>query len=57
MINYKGQKKPNYYNDKSEVKENMIIPSKYLAKLRKRFPKMKYTENKTKKIINVKSFE
>ena len=55
--NYKGQKKPNYYNDKSEVNENMIIPSKYLAKLKKRFPKMKYTENKTKKIINVKSFE
>ena len=55
--NYKGQKKPNYYNDKNEVNENMIIPNKYLAKLKKRFPKMKYTENKAKKIINVKSFE
>ena len=55
--NYKGQKKPNYFNNKNELNENMIIPNKYLLKLRKRFPKMKYTENKVKKIINVKSFE
>jgi hypothetical protein len=55
--NYRGQKKPNFYMNKNEANENMIIPSKYLPKLIKRFPKMKYTENKTKKIINVKSFE
>ena len=55
--NYRGQKKPNFYMNKNEANENMIIPTKYLAKLIKRFPKMKYTENKTKKIINVKSFE
>jgi hypothetical protein len=55
--NYRGQKKPNFYMNKNEANENMIIPSKYLPKLLKRFPKMKYTENKTKKIINVKSFE
>ena len=54
--NYKGQKKPNYYS-KSENNENIIIPSKYLLKLIKRFPKMKYTENKSKKIVIVKSFE
>ena len=54
--NYKGQKKPNYYS-RSENNENMIIPSKYLLKLKKRFPKMQYSENKNKKVIVVKSFE
>ena len=54
--NYKGQKKPNYYS-RSENNENMIIPSKYLLKLKKRFPKMQYSENKIKKVIVVKSFE
>ena len=34
----------------------MIIPIKYLQKLKKRFPKMDYTENKNKKIFIVKSF-
>ena len=37
--------------------ENMIIPSKYLLKLKKRFPKMQYNENKYKKILIIKSFE
>ena len=54
--NYKGQKKPNYYSS-NENNENMIIPSKYLLKLQKRFPKMVFSENKIKKIIIVKSFE
>jgi hypothetical protein len=54
--NYKGQKKPSYYS-KVESNENVIIPSKYLLKLIKRFPKMEYTENKNKKIVIVKSFE
>ena len=54
--NYKGQKKPSYYA-RSENNENMIIPSKYLLKLKKRFPKMKYSENKIKKIIIVNAFE
>ena len=54
--NYKGQKKPSYYS-RNENNENMIIPSKYLLKLKKRFPKMVYSENKIKKIIIVKSFE
>ena len=54
--NYKGQKKPNYYS-RSENNENMTIPSKYLLKLKKRFPKMQYSENKIKKVIVVKSFE
>ena len=54
--NYKGQKKPSYYS-RTESNESMIIPSKYLAKLKKRFPKMQYSENKIKKIIVVKSFE
>ena len=48
------QKEPNFY---SKNDENIIIPSKYLAKLLKRFPKMKYNENKNKKIFTVKSFE
>ena len=54
--NYKGQKKPSYYS-RNENNENMVIPSKYLLKLKKRFPKMKYSENKNKKVIIVKSFE
>ena len=54
--NYKGQKKPSYYS-RNENNENMIIPSKYLLKLQKRFPKMVFSENKNKKIIIVKSFE
>jgi hypothetical protein len=53
--NYKGQKKPNYYSINEN--ENMIIPLKYLPKLLKRFPKMKYSENKGQNIITVKSFE
>ena len=55
-INYKGQKKPSYYS-KNENNENMIIPSKYLLKLKKRFPRMQYIENKIKNLIVVKSFE
>ena len=35
----------------------MVIPSKYLFKMKKRFPKMQYTENKTKKVLVIKSFE
>ena len=54
--NYKGQKKPSYYS-RNENNENMVIPSKYLLKLKKRFPKMQYSENKNKKIIVVKSFD
>ena len=53
--NYKGQKKPNYYSINEN--ENMIIPLKYLNKLQKRFPKMKYVENKAQNIFTVKSFE
>ena len=53
--NYKGQKKPNYYS--RNANENIIIPFKYLLKLKNRFPKMKYTENKAQKTITVKSFE
>ena len=52
--NFKDLKKTSYYNGKEE---NMIIPSKYLLKLKKRFPKMQYTENKNKKILIIKSFE
>ena len=57
--NYKGMKKPTFYigdNYQKEINNNMIIPSKYLAKLKQRFPRMNYTENKSKKIIIVKSF-
>ena len=59
--NYKGFKKPLFYSEpnKNNVsgKENIIIPSKYLNKLKNRFPKMKYKENKAKKLITVESFE
>jgi len=52
-------KKPTFYigdNYQKEINNNMIIPMKYLQKLKKRFPKMDYTENKNKKIFIVKSF-
>ena len=52
--NFKDLKKTSYYSDKED---NMVIPSKYLFKLKKRFPKMQYTENKTKKVLVIKSFE
>ena len=51
--NFKELKKTNY----NKNNENMVIPSKYLSKLKKRFPKMKYNENKNKKEFIVKSFE
>ena len=58
--NYKGYKKPLFYsepNKNSNNKENIVIPSKYLNKLKVRFPKIKFKENKAKKIITVDSFE
>ena len=58
--NYKGYKKPLFYsepNKNSSNKENIVIPSKYLNKLKVRFPKIKFKENKAKKIITVDSFE
>ena len=58
--NYKGYKKPLFYsepNKNSSNKENIVIPSKYLNKLKVRFPKIKFKENKAKKIIMVDSFE
>jgi hypothetical protein len=58
--NYKGYKKPLFYsepNKNSNNKENVVIPSKYLNKLKVRFPKIKFKENKAKKIITVDSFE
>ena len=48
--NFKELKKTNF----SKSNENMVIPSKYLSKLKKRFPKMKYTENKNKKEFVIK---
>ena len=51
--NFKELKKTNF----SKRNENMVIPSKYLSKLKKRFPKMKYTENKNKKEFVIKAFE
>ena len=51
--NFKELKKTNF----NKSNENMVIPSKYLSKLKKRFPKMKYTENKNKKEFVIKAFE
>ena len=52
--NYKDLKKSCFNSSKEN---SMIIPSKYLFKLKKRFPKMQYNENKVKKIIIIKTFE
>ena len=54
--NYKGYKKPLFYSEQNN-NENIIIPSKYLGKLKVRFPNMKYHENKGKKNIVIDSFE
>ena len=43
-------------NEIQNTNENIVIPSKYLSKIKNRFPKMKY-ENKNKKEFVVKSFE
>ena len=51
--NFKELKKTNV----GKSNENMIIPSKYLSKLKKRFPKMIFKENKNKKEFVVKAFE
>ena len=58
--NYKGYKKPLFYSEQNNNKnsnENIVIPSKFLLKLKERYPNMKYHENKMKKIIIVDSFE
>ena len=52
--NYKDLKKSCFNSNKEN---SMIIPSKYLFKLKKRFPRIKYNENKVKKILIIKSFE
>ena len=52
--NFKDLKKSCFNSSKED---NMVIPSKYLLKLKKRFPKMQYNENKIKKILTIKSFE
>ena len=56
--NYKGFKKPLFFSDQNNINnENMIIPSKYLEKLKQRFPNLKYHENNKKKIIIIDSFK
>jgi hypothetical protein len=57
--NYKGLRKPLFYDEQNNnnVNENIVIPSKYLKKLKLRFPKMKFHENKVKKLITIDSFE
>ena len=54
--NFKELKKSSFFSGK-ENNDNIIIPSKYLFKLKKRFPKMQYNVNKIKKILIIKSFE
>ena len=55
--NYKGYKKPLFYSEQNNNNEKIIIPSKYLAKIKKRFPNIKYHENKGKNIYIIDSFE
>ena len=56
--NYKGIKKPTFYlGGNYNNNYDIIIPNKYLMKMKKRFPKMSFTENKSKKIIYIKSLE
>lgn len=53
--NYKGPKTPSFILG-LEPNQNVIIPLKYLPIIKKRFPKMMYTEIKNKKAFLVKSF-
>ena len=56
--NYKGIKKPTFYSGGNYNNNyDIIIPNKYLMKIKKRFPKMIFTENKSKKVIYVKSLD
>ncbi len=58
--NYKGIKKLLFYsepNKNNSNKENIIIPLKYLNKIKIRYQKIKYKENNTKKIFVVEEFE
>ena len=50
--NYKELKKACF----SKSNDKIVIPSKYLPKLKKRFPKMKYSENSSKKEFEILSF-
>ena len=50
--NYKELKKACF----SKSNDKIVIPSKYLSKLKKRFPKMKYSENNKKNEFEILSF-
>ena len=56
--NYKGIKKPTFYSGGNYNNNyDIIVPNKYLMKIKKRFPRMTFTENKSKKIVYIKSLE
>ena len=50
--NYKELKKACF----TKSNDKIVIPSKYLMKLKKRYPKMKYSENSSKKEFEILSF-
>ena len=50
--NYKELKKACF----TKSNDKIVIPSKYLMKLKKRYPKMKYSENSNKKEFEILSF-
>jgi len=55
--NYKGLKKPIFFNDNDNSKKLIEVPLKYLKKVKIRYPKMVYTEKKNFDIFIIKSFE
>ena len=55
--NYKGLKKPIFFNETDIAKVPIEVPLKYLKKVKERFPKMSYIEKKNQDIFIIKSFE
>ncbi len=55
--NYKGLKKPIFFNETDIANIPIEVPLKYLKKVKERFPKMSYVEKKNQDIFIIKSFE
>ena len=54
--NYKGRKKPNYFNVNENKNGNIEIPKKYLKKMLKVYPNLKYIEKSKTKTIKIIEF-
>ena len=55
--NYKGTKKPIFFNEIDTSKISIEVPIKYFKKVKAKYPKMIYNEKKNFGIFIIKSFE